>query len=131
MCVLVLVVVDHHSGHNDADPFQDCCGRCCGRSCCRSGKRNSSNETIVFNRTKKNRTKSQDRQSVHGPVLITAIVIPVRKTNVVGRDSTRIAPTASLPHSCRWSFVAIVHVVVVVVVSGNVIVVANSPVSLW
>ena len=78
-----------------------------------------------------NRTKSQDRPSVHGPVLITAIVIPVRKPNVVGRDSTRIAPTASLPHSCRWSFVAIVHVVVVVVVSGNVIVVANSPVSLW
>ena len=77
-----------------------------------------------------NRTKSQDRPSVHGPVLITAIVIPVRKTNVVGRDSTRIAPTASLPHSCRWSFVAIVHVVVTVA-STDAVEVANSAVSPW
>ena len=71
------------------------------------------------------------RQSGHDPVLIVVIIIPVRKTNVVGRDSTTIAAAACLPHSCRWSFVAIVHVVLVVVVSRNVIVVANSAVPLW
>ena len=70
------------------------------------------------------------RQSGHDPVLIVVIIIPVRKTNVVGRDSTTIAAAACLPHSCRWSFVAIAHVVVVVA-SGNVIVVANSAVPLW
>ena len=131
MCVLALIVLDHHSEHNDADPFQDCRGRGRCRSCCRSGNSNISNETIACNRTKKkNRTKSKsDRQSVHDPVLILAIV--VRKTNVVGRDRTTIAPAACLPHSYRWSFVAILHVVVVVAVaSGNVIVVANSALSL-
>ena len=130
--MLALVVVDQHSGHNDADPFRYRRGRCCGRSCRRSGKRNSSNETIGFNRTKKkmNRTKSQNRQSVHDPVLITAIVIPVRKTKAMGRDSTTIAPAAFLPHSCRWSFVAIVHVVVTVA-STDAVEVANSAVSLW
>ena len=54
----------------------------------------------------------------------------MRKTNVLGRDSTTIAPAAFLPHSCRWSFVAIVHVVVTVA-STDAVEVANSAVSLW
>ena len=54
----------------------------------------------------------------------------MRKTNVLGRDSTTIAPAAFLPHSRRWSFVVTVHVVVTVA-SGNVIVVAKSAVLPW
>ena len=87
--------------------------------------------TTPSNSTERRRTAPKtkpDRQSVHYPVLILAIV--VRKTNVVGRDRTTIAPAACLPHSCQWSFVAIVHVVVAVA-SGNVIVDANSAVPLW
>ena len=61
VCVLALVVVDHHSRRNDADPFQDCRDR--GRSCCPSGNSNSSNETIAFNKMKKKNRTKEPRQA--------------------------------------------------------------------
>ena len=60
--------------------------------------------TKLSHSTERRRTAPKtkpDRQSVHDPVLILAMIIVVRKTNVVGRDSTTIAPPACLPHSCR------------------------------
>ena len=135
VCVLARVVMSRDSGHDGMALFHECRYRCrCRyRSCCPSGKRNSSNETIAFNKTKKkkNRSKSQDRQSGHDPVLIVVviIIIIVCKTNVVGRDSATIASASFLTHTCRWSFIAMVGVVVAVAF-GEFVIVADSVVSL-
>ena len=71
------------------------------------------------------------RRSGHDPVLIVVviIIIIVCKTNVVGRDSATIASASFLTHTCQWSFIAMVGVVVAVAF-GEFVIVADSVVSL-
>ena len=127
-CVLALVTVGHHSGHNGTALFQDC--RCCSRHHCHVGDRNSSNNLIAYTRTKQKQSKRQrDRQSVHDPVVTVAVIFIIvffLKTNFVGRDRTTEVAAAFLVHSCRWSFVPIVNVVVVAVALGEFIIVTDS-----
>ena len=114
-------MVGRNSGHNDTALFHDCRSSCR----CRSDNSNSSNETIACNRTeKKNCSKSlRDRQSVHDPVLIVITIITISlKMNAMGRCSTTTSAAVFVTQSCRWSFVAMMGVVVAVALGEFVIV---------
>ena len=118
-----LVVVGRNSGHNDTALFHDCRSSCR----CRSDNSNSSNKLIAFDRTKtKNHRKSlRDRRSVHDPVLIGIIITIITislKMNAMGRCSTTTSAAVFVTQSCRWSFVAMMGVVVAVALGEFVIV---------
>ena len=66
------------------------------------------------------RASQKSRQSVHDPVLI-----GILKTNAMGRCSTTTSTVVFVTHSCQWSFVAMVGVVVAVAF-GEFIIVADS-----